>query len=237
MLRSVFSADRKTNDAPFHNSLELQPHIRLACGPRPERTLHDRRIRPVAEFESDRRQITHLPEPEGFVQLNRGTIGSIDIANHLPISRRSTSVDELGQKQPADARMQMVRVDIDRMFDDVTIGRPLAKGHRISVANHSPVQFGDKMRQPMLLHVLTPPPEVREFRCVESIASRRIDANPDMMKAYRRAKNLEPLYRFCFPTAVDFNPATDEIIVADSQRNRLQVYRKVRDYQDFQANL
>jgi tripartite motif-containing protein 71 len=64
-----------------------------------------------------------------------------------------------------------------------------------------------------------------------------IDANPDMMKAYRRAKNLEPLWRFCFPTAVDFNPATDEIIIADSQRNRLQIYRKVRDYVDFQANL
>jgi DNA-binding beta-propeller fold protein YncE len=64
-----------------------------------------------------------------------------------------------------------------------------------------------------------------------------IDANPDMMKAYRRAKNLEPLWRFCFPTAVEFNPATDEIIIADSQRNRLQIYRKVRDYVDFQANL
>jgi DNA-binding beta-propeller fold protein YncE len=64
-----------------------------------------------------------------------------------------------------------------------------------------------------------------------------IDANPDMMKAYRRVRNLEPLWRFCFPTAVDFNPRTDEIIVADSQRNRLQIYRKVRDYVDFQANL
>ena len=64
-----------------------------------------------------------------------------------------------------------------------------------------------------------------------------VDANPDMMKAYRRVRNLEPLWRFCFPTAVDFNPTTDEIIVADSQRNRLQVYRKVRDYVDFQANL
>ena len=57
-----------------------------------------------------------------------------------------------------------------------------------------------------------------------------VDANPDMMKAYRRVQNLEPLWRFCFPTAVDFNPETDEIIVADSQRNRLQVYKKVRDY-------
>jgi len=68
-------------------------------------------------------------------------------------------------------------------------------------------------------------------------AKQSVDANPDMMKAYRRVRNSEPLYRFCFPTAVDFNPATDEIIVADSQRNRLQIYRKVRDYVDFQANL
>jgi len=36
---------------------------------------------------------------------------------------------------------------------------------------------------------------------------------------------------------VDFDPKTDQIIVADSQRNRLQIYRKVRDYLDFQANL
>ena len=64
-----------------------------------------------------------------------------------------------------------------------------------------------------------------------------IDANPDMMKAYRRARNLEPLWRFCFPTAVDFNSKTDQLIVADSQRHRLQIYRKLRDYMDFQANL
>jgi DNA-binding beta-propeller fold protein YncE len=64
-----------------------------------------------------------------------------------------------------------------------------------------------------------------------------IDANPDMMKAYRRVPNPEQIWRFCFPTAVVFNPKTDQIIVADSQRNRLQVYKKVRDYVDFQANL
>jgi hypothetical protein len=27
------------------------------------------------------------------------------------------------------------------------------------------------------------------------------------------------------------------VIVADSQRNRLQIYKKVRNYSDFQANL
>jgi DNA-binding beta-propeller fold protein YncE len=64
-----------------------------------------------------------------------------------------------------------------------------------------------------------------------------VDANPDMAKARRRVKSLEPQYRFCFPTAVEFDPATDSVIVADSQRNRLQIYKKVRDYSDFQANL
>jgi DNA-binding beta-propeller fold protein YncE len=64
-----------------------------------------------------------------------------------------------------------------------------------------------------------------------------VDANPDMMKARRRVKSLEPSWRFCFPTAVDFDPQNDRLIVADSQRNRLQIYKKVRNYSDFQANL
>jgi hypothetical protein len=64
-----------------------------------------------------------------------------------------------------------------------------------------------------------------------------VDANPDMEKARCRVKSLDPQWRFCFPTAVEFDPATDSVIVADSQRNRLQIYKKVRDYSDFQANL
>src|SRR5262249_12843683 len=64
-----------------------------------------------------------------------------------------------------------------------------------------------------------------------------IDANPDMMKAYRRARHLEPFWRFCFPTAVDFDPKTDRIILAGSQRNRLPIYLKGRDYVGFLADL
>ena len=64
-----------------------------------------------------------------------------------------------------------------------------------------------------------------------------VEANPDMAKARRRVRSLEPQWRFCFPTAVEFDPASDQIIVADGQRNRLQIYKKVRDYSDFQANL
>jgi len=64
-----------------------------------------------------------------------------------------------------------------------------------------------------------------------------VEANPDMAKARRRVKSLEPQWRFTFPVAVEFDPASDSVIVAEHQRNRLQVYKKVRNYSDFQANL
>src|SRR4029077_10521450 len=52
---------------------------------------------------------------------------------------------------------------------------------------------------------------------------------PDMAKARRRVKSPDPQWRFCFSTAVEFDPATDSVIVADSQRYRLKIYKKVRD--------
>jgi DNA-binding beta-propeller fold protein YncE len=78
---------------------------------------------------------------------------------------------------------------------------------------------------------------IGDAQVVSKWGQQSIDANPDMMKARRRAKSLEPEWRFCFPTAVEFDPDTYRIIVADSQRGRLQIYNKVRDYTDFQANL
>jgi hypothetical protein len=57
-----------------------------------------------------------------------------------------------------------------------------------------------------------------------------------MAKARRRVRSLEPQRRFTFPTA-EFDPATGTVIVAEAQRNRMQIYKKVRDHNDFQANL
>jgi len=39
-----------------------------------------------------------------------------------------------------------------------------------------------------------------------------VDANPDMAKARRRVESLDPQWRFCFSTAVEFDPATDSVI-------------------------
>ena len=64
-----------------------------------------------------------------------------------------------------------------------------------------------------------------------------VEANLDMVKARRRVRSLEPEWRFYYPTAVAFDQAANRIVVADTQRARLQIYIKDGDYVDPQFNL
>ncbi len=68
-------------------------------------------------------------------------------------------------------------------------------------------------------------------------AQAAINANPDMAKMRRRVKSLEPEWRFCYPTSVAFDTAQERLIVADSQRGRLQIYMKDNNYVEPQYNL
>jgi len=63
-----------------------------------------------------------------------------------------------------------------------------------------------------------------------------IDANPDMEKA-RRRERASSLNGGSASDCGRFRSGQRFVIIADSQRNRLQVYKKVRNYSDFQANL
>ena len=65
----------------------------------------------------------------------------------------------------------------------------------------------------------------------------QVDANPDVIKARRRAYTLEPEWRFTLPTGVTFDAAKSRLIVADTQRARVQIYNKVNDYMEAQFNL
>ncbi len=62
-----------------------------------------------------------------------------------------------------------------------------------------------------------------------------IEANPDIMKARRRA-DLEPEWRFHRPVAVNVD-SEGLIIVLESYRHRLQVYNKLKDYEEHSLNL
>ena len=65
----------------------------------------------------------------------------------------------------------------------------------------------------------------------------QVDANPDVIKARRRAYTLEPEWRFAMPTGVTFDVESSRLIVADSQRSRAQIYNKVKNYMEPQFNL
>jgi DNA-binding beta-propeller fold protein YncE len=62
-------------------------------------------------------------------------------------------------------------------------------------------------------------------------AKMTLEASPDSMKRRREVRSLEPEWRFAFPTAVVFDEHHDRLIVSDTQRNRLQIYNKLRNYQ------
>ena len=62
-----------------------------------------------------------------------------------------------------------------------------------------------------------------------------IDANPDIVKARRRV-DLEPEWRFRRPVAVRVDE-NDRIFVLESNRHRIQVYDKVKDYEEHPLNL
>ena len=64
-----------------------------------------------------------------------------------------------------------------------------------------------------------------------------VDADPELQKARRRVRTLEPEQRFAMPTGVTFDPVKSRLIVADTQRYRLQIYDKVKDYVEPQFNL
>ena len=64
-----------------------------------------------------------------------------------------------------------------------------------------------------------------------------VKANPDVQKARRRVETLEPEWRFALPTGVAFDKYRSRLIVADTQRYRIQIYNKLSDYPEPQFNL
>ena len=63
-----------------------------------------------------------------------------------------------------------------------------------------------------------------------------VDASEDITKAYKRVNDLEPMARFDRPRGIKIDKS-DRIYVVDSTRCRIQVYSKIRQYNDPQFNL
>jgi DNA-binding beta-propeller fold protein YncE len=64
-----------------------------------------------------------------------------------------------------------------------------------------------------------------------------VRANPDVYKARRRAYSLEPEWRFALPMGIAFDSHGSRLMVADTQRWRIQIYNKLLDYSEPQFNI
>ncbi len=61
-------------------------------------------------------------------------------------------------------------------------------------------------------------------------AKMTLAASPGAIRRRREVHNPEQEWRFSFPTAVLFDAQHDRLIVSDTQRNRLQIYNKLKNY-------
>jgi DNA-binding beta-propeller fold protein YncE len=64
-----------------------------------------------------------------------------------------------------------------------------------------------------------------------------VEANPDAVKARRRVYSLEPEWRLSNPMGVAFDDERSRLLIADTHRWRVQIYNKLKDYDEPQFNL
>ena len=68
-------------------------------------------------------------------------------------------------------------------------------------------------------------------------AQMTVDANTDYIKRRREVRSTAPEWAFALPTAVEFDAANNRLLVADTQRDRIQIYNKLSGYLVPQLNL
>ena len=64
-----------------------------------------------------------------------------------------------------------------------------------------------------------------------------VEVNPESIKRRREVRSLEPEWRLAMPRAVRFDARKGRLLIADTQRNRIQIYNKLKDYAEPQRNL
>ena len=64
-----------------------------------------------------------------------------------------------------------------------------------------------------------------------------VQTNPEALKRRREVKDYEVEWRLALPTGVTFDAAKHRLLIVDTQRSRLQIYNKVRDYSEPIRNL
>lgn len=76
--------------------------------------------------------------------------------------------------------------------------------------------------------------DAREF---SKWARPAVNASPQALLRRREVKDLSVEWRLAMPQAVAFDAARQRLLIADTQRNRIQIYEKLENYVSAQKNL
>ena len=140
-----------------------------------ELPLHENRVQPTLEFETDGLQRANLAKAEYFVKPDRGKIPAVaDDGNDLvKISDRT-----LGKKGAHQASTQAlshaIRTNVDRIFNRVPVGRPHPIRSNMGVADDSAVPLGDKVRKSFVEEVAASPDHFGVARWFDLKGARRV---------------------------------------------------------------
>ena len=64
-----------------------------------------------------------------------------------------------------------------------------------------------------------------------------LTVSPQAMRRRREVKDLSVEWRLAMPQAVEYDAARERLLIADTQRNRIQIYNKLQNYTSAQKNL
>jgi hypothetical protein len=63
-----------------------------------------------------------------------------------------------------------------------------------------------------------------------------VQTNPDAVKRRREVKDFQAEWRLRMPQDVAFDAENNRLLILDTQRSRLQIYNKPKDYLEPQVN-
>jgi hypothetical protein len=120
--------------------------------------LHENRVQPTLEFETDGSQRANPAKAEYFVKPDRGNIRAVpnDGNDLLKISGRTLGKKGAHQASPQ-ALSRTIGTNVDRIFNRVPVGRPRPIRSNIGVADDSAVALGDKVRKSFVEEVAASP--------------------------------------------------------------------------------
>ena len=64
-----------------------------------------------------------------------------------------------------------------------------------------------------------------------------VERSPEILKRRREIKDREVEWRLAYPMGLAFDQANNRLLIADTQRNRIQIYNKVKNYAEPAKNL